>query len=415
MKPNQLAKTKQASLLLAQTDVKQRNLFLTLLQKDLLSNIPKILRANERDLKNYESRDSRYDRLLLNERRVQAMAAAIEKIRKLLDPLGTVKEIRTLPNGLKPTKVSVPLGVICVIYESRPNVTIDLTALAIKSGNGLILKGGKESWHTNQVLTDCIHRALKNAGLSQDLVYLLPPDRETLNYILQQDCFIDVVIPRGSKALIDFVRQNSNIPVIETGAGVVHTYVDATANLPMAVEIISNEKMQRPSVCNALDFLLVHKKVSTKLLRVLGKNKLFRTVELHADAASYKTLLKAYPPEKLKKIKTADYGEEYLRLAMGIKIVNSLDEALEHIHRFSSRHSECIITEDKTNAQKFLQEVDAACVYWNASTRFTDGEEFGMGGEVGISTQKLHARGPMGLAELTSYKWIIQGNGQIRS
>lgn len=409
-----LGETKQASLLSSQTSSIQRNLFLTLLQKELLKNTQSILSANRKDLKNYDLQDSRHDRLLLNEKRIQAMADSVEKIKKLPDPLGRVLEKRTLPNRLQLTKTSVPLGVVCVIYESRPNVTIDLTALAVKSGNALVLKGGKESWLTNQVLTRCVHTALRQAQFPTGLVYLLPPDRETLHFILQQDRLIDVVIPRGSNALIDFVRKNSSIPVIETGAGVVHTYVDETANLSMAVDIVINEKIQRPSVCNALDFLLVHKKVSSKLFQLLSQNPRFRKVELHADPASHAILKARYPKDKLRKITNTDLGQEYLRLTMGVKVVGSFDQALAHIQQYSSRHSECIVTENKSNAQKFLQHVDAACVYWNASTRFTDGEEFGMGGEVGVSTQKLHARGPMGLPELTSYKWLIEGKGQIR-
>lgn len=377
-------------------------------------HLPVILSANKKDLENFSKKDSRFDRLLLDEKRINAILTSIEKIKNQPDPLDGVIEKKVLTNGLLLEKTAVPFGVICVIYESRPNVTIDCASLAIKSGNAVILKGGKESYLTNRAFLKCIKTALRKCHFAKDSVVLLPPEKNLLEFTLKQDRFIDVVIPRGGRSLIQFVKQTSSIPCIETGAGVVHAYIDKTANIKMAASIIINAKLQRPSVCNALDFLLVHKDIAKKLFSELAKNPLFGKIELHADSKSLHFLKRLVPNSKIERLSAGDLGKEYLCPIMGIKIVSGIDQALEHIKKYSSKHSECIITNDKKNAKQFLKSVDAACVYHNASTRFTDGEEFGFGGEIGISTQKLHARGPMGLKALTTYKWTVLGNGQVR-
>lgn len=405
---------KDASAELAGSSAKTRNLFLAFLQKEIRKNRKNILAANKKDLRNYDQSDSRYDRLLLNDGRIDAVIGSLEKIKSQPDPLGILMERRKLKNGLLLERKTVPLGLVCIIYESRPNVTIDSAALSIKSGNAVILKGGKESFLTNKAFMKCIQKALSLCDLPISAVMLLPPERETLNFVLQQDKYVDVVIPRGSQALIKFVKENSSIPTIETGAGVVHTYVDKSADIKMAAAIIVNEKTQRPGVCNALDFLLVHKAAAGSLFNELEKDARFKNIELHADPFSLRILEKNHVGGKLKKMTDADLGREYLSLTLGIKAVSGIREAIAHIQKYSSKHSESIITEDKANAELFLKSVDAACVYHNASTRFTDGEQFGFGGEIGISTQKLHARGPMGLPALTTYKWVIKGDGQIR-
>jgi glutamate-5-semialdehyde dehydrogenase len=410
----QLKKTKEASTILSHATIQQRNLFLRTLQEELKKHTDYILRENKKDLLHYDVNDSRYDRLLLTKSRIYGMIHALGKVKKIKDPLGVIKEKRELPNTLKIIKQTVPLGVLCVIYESRPNVSVDLTALSIKSGNAIILKGGKESYKTNQALVACIQKALVKSGLPLESIYLAPTDRDTLEFILHQSEYIDVVIPRGSATLIQYVRQTSRIPVIETGAGVVHTYVDASADLSKAAAIIINEKTQRPSVCNALDYVLLHRSVAKKLLQLLEKNEKFQTLEIHADKTAYVILKSIHTKGILKYLSHEDKGKEFLSLTLAIQVVDDIQEALQHINQYSSKHSECIVTEDAVHAALFLKNVDAACVYHNASTRFTDGEEFGFGGEVGISTQKLHARGPMGLNALTSYKWIIKGTGQVR-
>jgi glutamate-5-semialdehyde dehydrogenase len=325
--------------------------------------------------------------------------------------LGILLEEKTLPNGLQISKITVPLGVIGIIYEARPNVTFDVFTLALKSGNGLVLKGGSDADFSNRAILSLIHRALEKHCLPVEAFQLLPAERAATKELLEAVGYVDVIIPRGSQGLIDFVRQNAKVPVIETGAGIVHTYLDEDADLGQAKEIIYNAKTRRPSVCNSLDCLVIHQKQLEKLQDLI-QPLLSSEVEVFADERS----LAALEPNQLIKPATAQhFGTEFLSLKMSIKTVGDLDEALDHIATYSSRHSEAIISTNSENVERFLLEVDAAAVYANASTAFTDGNQFGLGAEIGISTQKLHARGPMALRELTSYKWVVRGNGQTRT
>lgn len=381
-------------------------------------NVAKILIENEKDLAKMDKSDAMYDRVLLNEKRIQAMAASVREIAKYDSPVGIELEHKVLKNGLDLRKVSVPLGVVGCIFEARPNVVIDIFALCFKSRNACVMKGGSQSENSNGVLAEIISEAIKVAGennsFMSDLVLLLKNDRELLAEFMKQDKYVDVLIPRGGQGLIKFVRENSMIPVIETGAGVVHTYFDEEGDSEKGKEIVFNAKVSRPSVCNALDTLIIHNSRLKDLQRIVRPME-EKKVEIFADEEAYKILDGNYSKDLLHKASEENFGMEYLSLKMAVKTVNSLDEALEHIANFGSKHSESIITENRESAEKFLKAVDAACVYVNASTRFTDGGEFGLGAEVGISTQKLHARGPMGIKELTSYKWIARGNGQLRN
>jgi glutamate-5-semialdehyde dehydrogenase len=320
-------------------------------------------------------------------------------------------ENKTLENGLQLRKVTVPLGVIGIIYEARPNVTFDVFTLALKSGNGLVLKGGSDADFSNRAIMSLIHQVLEKHGLPVAAVQLLPPDRAATKALLEAVGFVDVIIPRGSQGLINFVRENAKVPVIETGAGIVHTYLDESANLAQAQDIIHNSKTRRPSVCNSLDCLIIHEHQLEKLESLI-QPLLKSGVQIFADDRAFAQL---QGHELIQKANESHFGTEFLSLRMSIKTVKNLDEALDHIATYSSKHSEAILSENQENINRFLMEVDAAAVYANASTAFTDGNQFGLGAEIGISTQKLHARGPMALKELTSYKWIINGNGQIRS
>jgi glutamate-5-semialdehyde dehydrogenase len=398
-------------LFLDSTDI---NDALRAVSEEILNHIPEILSANELDLQKFDINDPMYDRLLLNVSRLQVIASELKQIRLLPSPLNEVMEARTLENGLSITKTSVPLGVVGVIYESRPNVTIDVFALALKSGNGLLLKGGADAANSNQKIMEVIHLALTKTKIPKAAFQLLPSDRSATKALLEAVGFVDILIPRGSQGLIDYVRQNAKVPVIETGAGIVHTYVDASADKEQSARIIFNSKTRRPSVCNSLDCLLVHKERLQDLPQLLNLLS-DKEVILFADTAAYSTLVGKYPEKLLLPAEPEHYGTEFLSLKLAIKTVEGLDEALEHIAQYSSRHSEAILSADEQNISRFLRSVDAAAVYANASTSFTDGNQFGMGAEIGISTQKLHARGPMALKELTSYKWIIKGNGQIRN
>lgn len=354
--------------------------------------------------------NSLYDRLLLTQSRIEGIAEEIRQVAALPSPLHVVLDQKTLPNGLNLKKITVPLGVIGVIYEARPNVTVDVFSLALKSGNGLILKGGSDADQSNQAIMKLIHEVLEEDGFPVDAFLLLPPDRSATQALLTAEDEVDVLIPRGSQGLIDYVRQNARVPVIETGAGIVHTYVDEFADVDKARSIIHNSKTRRPSVCNSLDCLLVHSHLTKNLLSLI-QPLLDSGVHLFVDEGC-KKVLPAHP--QIEKATEAHFGTEFLSLKLAIKLVDSLEEALAHIARYSSKHSEAIISENSSHCERFLREVDAAAVYANASTAFTDGAQFGLGAEIGISTQKLHARGPMALHELTSYKWIIQGTGQIR-
>jgi glutamate-5-semialdehyde dehydrogenase len=373
-----------------------------------------ILRANQNDLARMSPTDPKYDRLLLNDQRLEALAKSVEQVAALPVVLQIALEERTLPNGLHLRKVSVPLGVVGMIYEARPNVTIDAFALCFKSGNAVALKGGKEAADSNAALVQSVLTVLKRHGL-EEAVLLLPGDRACLTTVLQATDYIDVIIPRGSNALIQYVRDNARVPVIETGAGVVHIYYGVEADLQKGKAVIENSKTRRVSVCNALDTLLIEQTRLNDLPVLLSGLVAEKQVKLYADPAAFSALQGQYPPENLFPADADTFGQEFLDYKMGIKTVQHIDEALDHIARYSSRHSECIVTEDAEAARRFLREVDAAVVYVNASTAFTDGGEFGLGAEIGISTQKLHARGPFAMRELTSYKWLVEGDGQVRS
>ena len=384
---------------------------------DLADRIPAaaeaILDANRKDLERMDAADPRYDRLLLNESRLDAIAADLRNVAALPSPLDRVLEERTLPNGLKLQKVSVPLGVVGIIYESRPNVTFDVFALCLKSGNATVLKGGSDAAFSNIAIVELIQAVIRDRGLDADMIYLLPAEREAAHILLNAVGYIDVIIPRGSQQLIDFARKHSTVPVIETGAGIVHTYFDASGDLSMGRDIVFNAKTRRPSVCNALDTLIVHQSRIDDL-PVLVELLEEKMVQIYADEPAYYKLLGRYPDELLEIASPGHFGTEFLSLKMSIKTVASLDEALDHIARHSSKHSEAIIASDQATIDAFMKRVDAAAVYANTSTAFTDGAQFGLGAEIGISTQKLHARGPMALKELCSYKWLVTGQGQVR-
>ena len=372
-----------------------------------------ILQANRKDIERMEPSDPMVDRLLLNASRLDGIAADIRNVASLPSPLDAVLEERVLPNGLNLKKVTVPIGVIGIIYEARPNVTFDVFALCLKSGNATVLKGGSDAMYSNIAIVELIHSVLKEHGINPDTIYLLPAEREAAAVMLNAVGYIDMIIPRGSQKLIDFVRNNAKVPVIETGAGIVHTYFDKSGDLELGQKIIFNAKTRRPSVCNALDTLVIHQERLSDL-PALVEPLLEKQVVLFADEAAFRALQGFYPEALLHRAEPEHFGTEFLSLKMSVKTVASLEEALEHIAHYSSRHSEAIISNEPDITATFLKRVDAAVVYANTSTAFTDGAQFGLGAEIGISTQKLHARGPMALKELTTYKWIIEGNGQVR-
>ncbi len=406
-----LIKTHKAATSLQALPAQQLQQLLRALSDELVAQSKGLLKANAKDLAKQDPDNPRNDRLLLTEQRIKNIAASIKKVAKLPDPTGKVLEKRTLPNGLQLQKISVPLGVVGAIYESRPNVTFDIAALCLRSRNACVLKGSSEAAHTNEAGVQIIKKALKEHRVNPDVVCLLPPAREVVDQLFTATQFIDVLIPRGSDSLIQYVRKNSLVPVIETGAGVVHVYIERKADLQKAVDIAVNAKVSRPSVCNAADTLLVDKSVANAFLKRIQPAFKEHNVEVFADKTAY-ALLKGYP--HLQKATAADFGREFLSLKCAIKVVEGMDEALGHIATYSTKHSEAIVSEDKKACERFIREVDAAAVYTNASTRFTDGEEFGLGAEIGISTQKLHARGPFALEKLVTEKWVIRGNGQIR-
>ncbi len=373
-----------------------------------------IIAANKQDLAKMSRTDPKYDRLELTTSRIQAIANGLIEVASFPSPLERILEEKMTPNGLQFRKITVPIGVIGIIYESRPNVSIDVFSLCFKSGNACILKGGSEAFTTNQILVNLIHTILKKHNINTDWVYLMPPEREYLYDLLSAVGLVDVCIPRGSHKLIQFVRDNAKIPVIETGAGIVHTYFDITGDLEQGIAIIHNAKTRRVSVCNALDTLIIHKERLVDLVALVTPLS-NHNVELFADEESYAILDKHYPQTLLHRATKESFGHEFLDYKMAIKTVNNCDEAIMHIKEYTSGHSEAIIAEDEDTLDYFMAHIDAAVVYANASTAFTDGGEFGLGAEIGISTQKLHARGPMSLKELTSYKWLVWGNGHIRS
>lgn len=370
-----------------------------------------LLEENQKDLDRMEQDNPMYDRLLLTEERIQNIAGEIIQVSALPSPLHHVLESKTLENGLSLEKTTVPLGVIGIIYEARPNVTFDVFTLALKSGNGLVLKGGSDADFSNRAIMSLIHQVLELNELPTSAFQLLPADRAATKALLEAVGFVDVIIPRGSQGLINFVRENAKVPVIETGAGIVHTYIDESADLKKAKQIAFNAKTRRPSVCNSLDCLIVHE-VHLPILNDLIQPMLESKVQVFADEKAFAAL---NSNELISKADESHFGTEFLGLKFSIKTVGNLDEALDHIEAYSSKHSEAIIAENQETIDRFLLEVDAAAVYANASTAFTDGAQFGLGAEIGISTQKLHARGPMALNELCSYKWIVRGNGQVRS
>ncbi len=372
-----------------------------------------ILAENEKDLAKMSPENPRYDRLKLTFKRLEGIAHHLRDVAKLPSPLGKTLDARTLQNGLQLRKVTVPIGVIGIIYEARPNVTFDVFGLCIKSGNTCLLKGGKDAEHSNQAIISVIHEVLVRYKVSPHIVQLLPVDRVVTEQMLRATEFVDLIIPRGSQSLINFVRNNAKVPVIETGAGIVHTYFDESADLEKGKNVILNAKTRRVSVCNALDCLLIHHSrvnVLPEICRLLAEHH----VEIYADESAYLALQDSYPKKLLHFADEEHYGMEFLDYKMAIKTVSGLDGAIEHINHYSSRHSEAILSETPKHIESFLNRVDAAVVYVNASTAFTDGAQFGLGAEIGISTQKMHARGPMGLAELTSYKWLVKGDGHTR-
>jgi len=410
-----LAKAASKKLAFLSTEIK--NKALASIAEALIDNRDKILAANKVDYDEARAsgmNEAMLDRLMLSPSRLESMAQDVKTVAALPDPVGEMFDMRTLPNGLQIGKKRVPLGVIGAIYESRPNVTIDISCLCLKSGNAVILRGGKESMNSNTALAMMARDACEKAGVPQGAIQLIEsPERALVNHMLRMRGVIDLVIPRGGAGLIQLVSENAAVPVLTGGIGVCHTYVDKSADLDKAVAIVYNAKVQRPTVCNALDCLLVHSQVASAYLPAIAREWTEAGVEMHCDGRAL-AVLKTVSPTKLVQATDEDWGKEFLSLTAAVKLVDSLDEALEHIEKYGSGHSEAIVTEDYSAAMRFVNEVDAACVYANASTRFTDGGQFGLGAEIGISTQKFHARGPMSLKEITSYKWVIMGSGQVR-
>ncbi|WP_299234753.1 glutamate-5-semialdehyde dehydrogenase [uncultured Bacteroides sp.] len=404
---------KLASRKLALLDVKLINEILVAVADAAIANNKAILEANSKDLDSMDISDPKYDRLRLTASRIDDIASDIKNVSKLPSPLGNVLYEDVRPNGLVLKKVSVPFGVIGIIYEARPNVSFDVFSLCLKSGNACILKGGSDAYNSNKAIVDIIHGVLDKFGVDRNIVSLLPPDREATAELLHANDFIDLIIPRGSSNLINYVRKESTVPVIETGAGICHTYFDLAGDVKIGTGIVNNAKTRRVSVCNALDCLLIHSDRLDDLPEICSMLSISNVI-IYADKNSYDALKGFYPQELLHHATQESFGTEFLDYKMSIKTVSSIDEAINHIFKYSSKHSECIVTEDNRAADYFKRAVDAACVYVNAPTSFTDGAQFGLGAEIGISTQKLHARGPMGLREITTYKWLIEGNGQIR-
>jgi glutamate-5-semialdehyde dehydrogenase len=372
-----------------------------------------IIAENKKDLNLMDEKDPRYDRLLLDHNRITGISSDISNVSSMKSPLGRILSQIVRPNGLKVSRISVPFGVIGIIYESRPNVTFDVFSLCIKSGNACILKGGSEAINSNRAIVSVIRSVLEKFGVNPDVLTLVPGSREETLQMLKASDYIDLIIPRGSRGLIDFVRKNSSIPVIETGAGICHTYFDEFGDRIKGRDIINNAKTRRVSVCNALDCLILHEKRLADLpflVELCSES----NVEIYADNKAFAALSDKYPEKLLHKATEESFGTEFLSYKMAVKTAVTFEEALEHIERYGSKHSEAIISDDKERLSLFTRLVDASSVYTNTSTAFTDGAEFGLGAEIGISTQKLHARGPMALEELTTYKWIIEGDGQIR-
>jgi glutamate-5-semialdehyde dehydrogenase len=404
---------KDASIDLALLDNDTINQILLAVADKAIAETESILEANAKDLSRMDKDNPLYDRLKLTKERIEGIAGDTRNVAKLPSPLGKVLKHTTLPNGLDLKRISVPFGVIGIVYEARPNVTFDVFALCLKAGSACILKGGKDADDSNRAIVCLIKSVLKDFGVNENAITLLPATHEATRELLHANGYVDLVIPRGSKRLIDFVRQEASVPVIETGAGVCHAYFDKDANTEKGARIINNAKTRRVSVCNALDCTLIHEERLADLPTICAPLK-NSNVLIYADEASSAALTGSYPAELLKPACEESFGTEFQSYTMTLKTVTSTDEAIRHIRRFGSGHSECIITENRTTADKFLAQVDAACVYHNAPTAFTDGAQFGLGAEIGISTQKIHARGPMALEEITTYKLIIEGDGQTR-
>lgn len=408
-----LENASRASLVVKLLDPELKSKVLLAIATKLRERMQNILEENKLDLDKIDDSDPKKDRLLLNSNRIEDLAKSVESISMLPDPSNKLLSERILDNGLLVQKITVPLGVVGVIYESRPNVTIDVATLCIQSGNACVLRGGSDAFYTNNYLVNLIQEVLSSFNLDLNIVQLLPVDRKFMPELLTASQYVDILIPRGSQQLIDYVRENATVPVIETGAGVCHTYVEASADLEMAANIIVNAKTSRPSVCNSLDTVIVEKKVLNPLMELIAPKLVAFDVEIFADLESYSVLKELNYPF-LKEAEDADFGREYLDFKCSIKTVNSFEEAVKHIRKYSSKHSEAIVSKNIEYCERFLNEVDAAAVFTNASTRFTDGGVFGLGAEIGISTQKLHARGPFALEKLITEKWIIRGQGQIR-
>lgn len=409
----QLYSVQQAKKEMAFIENQQIKNMLLSLSKNLRLSTQLILSENQKDLDKMDKNHPNYDRLLLNSTRINNMASDIENIERLDSPLGKILDEKNLDNGLKLKKISVPLGTVAVIYEARPNVTLDVFSICFKSGNTTILKGGTDAEFSNNCLVKIIKDTLRECHLNPDIIQLLPADRQSATELMNASGFVDVLIPRGSQSLINSVRENSKVPVIETGAGIVHTYFDKTGDIKKGKQIILNAKTRRVSVCNALDCLIIHQDRLVhlpELIQNLEKSK----VQVYADKRAHKAINGKYSCNLLNLANDNSFGTEFLSHKLSIKTVDNFQDALDHIHKHSSKHSEAIISKNQEQIKKFFTAVDAAVVYSNASTTFTDGAQFGLGAEIGISTQKLHARGPMALAELCSYKWLVSGDGQIR-
>jgi len=406
-------RAKEAARKLAVASTGDKNRALHAMAERLLDQQDRILAANAVDMEGGREKGlskALLDRLLLTEKRIQDMAQGLREVAALPDPVGEISEMVTRPNGLQIGRMRVPLGVVGMIYEARPNVTVDATGLCLKAGNAVLLRGGSEAIHSNRVLVEILREALPAAGLPEDAVQLVQTtDREAVDVMVKMHGYLDVIIPRGGAGLIRRVIENATVPVIETGVGNCHVYIDEGADLEKAINIAVNAKCERPGVCNAMETLLVHARVAPQVLPRLGEIYAEKGVELRACPKAMPFLPGAKPAAE------EDWATEFLDLILAVKVVDSYEEAVEHIHRYSTGHSEAIVTENYTRAQDFLKRIDAAAVFVNASTRFTDGGQFGFGAEIGISTQKLHARGPMALRELTTYKFIILGQGQIRT
>jgi glutamate-5-semialdehyde dehydrogenase len=408
-------RARKAARNLAKLSSEQKNAALLAMADEIMVSQTAILSANEKDLKKADALPrAMIDRLKLNVERITAMADGVRQVAALADPVGEVVREWTRPNGMQISKVRVPIGVIGIIYESRPNVTADAAVLCTKAGNAAILRGGSESIHSNVAIAGTLQRGGARGGLPADSILLIADtDREAIKHLAELDGYVDLIIPRGGHALIEAVVRVARMPVIKHSHGVCIVYVDKEADLDMALEIVMNAKTQRPAVCNAIETVLVHGEVATPFLQKLAPRMGDEKVELRVDDRAFTQLSPLNYP-RLRRATDADWSTEFLDLVLAVGVVDSTVNAIEHIERFGSHHSDCIVTRDKQTAEQFLREVDSATVYWNASTRFTDGSEFGFGAEIGISTNKLHARGPMALEELTSYKYVIRGDGQIR-